>query len=538
MIATHDPKNRAVWRAMGLHGGVTIAQQIARAARDVPDLTLHFTSRSAERSIDVAFIARGMERYAKALMELGLQPGDALAVQAPYSIENMLLFAAAMRLGLRYVPIVGIYEASEIDFILTQTLAKAIAVPETWRTTDIAARLRRLRAPSLRHVLVLEGAPGDRDYGHPAHRFSELYGNGQLPPEGDPNDPAVILYTSGSTGVAKGALHSHETSMAVLRAAEQFISQTGRTPLLSPLPTGHIAGIMAMLQPFVHHIPVIYMEQWDADDAARLISRHGIGWLYSTPFHLLSLFERMDRRRLPTLRFCQVGGAGVPSTLIERADALGIAVCRGYGCTEHPTMTACIPEDPLEKRIATDGRASSGVLLKLVDDAGSEVSDGTPGEIVATGPGQFLGYLDDKLNAAAFDTDGCFRTGDVGVRDDDGFIAIVDRKKDIIIRAGENIASKEVEDVLMRHPAINEAAVIGLPDPTYGERVAAILILREGSMDIHEIRRHFRAAGVAVQKTPEQLIIVDELPRTALGKVNKLELRRSMAAAASTYSID
>lgn len=167
----------------------------------------------------------------------------------------------------------------------------------------------------------------------------------------------------------------------------------------------------------------------------------------------------------------------------------------------------------------------------------AQVSDGTLGEIVATGPGKFLGYLDDACDAAAFDEDGWFRTGDVGVRDNDGFIAIVDRKKDIIIRAGENIASKEVEDILARHPRIQEAAVIGLPDPIYGERVAAIVILRDGSMDIHEVRRHFRAAGAAVQKTPEQLIIVDDLPRTALGKVHKLTLRRSFAASpAPTFS--
>jgi non-ribosomal peptide synthetase component E (peptide arylation enzyme) len=170
------------------------------------------------------------------------------------------------------------------------------------------------------------------------------------------------------------------------------------------------------------------------------------------------------------------------------------------------------------------------VELRLVDDDGQDVADGEPGEIVCTGPDQFLGYLDTAHNSDAFDEAGWFRTGDIGVRDSDGYIAIVDRKKDIIIRAGENIASKEVEEILMRHPLIEEAAAVGVPDPTYGERVAAVVILRSGELALKDIQRFFRDAGVAIQKTPERLIIVGDFPRTPLGKINKRELRRHLAS--------
>jgi acyl-CoA synthetase (AMP-forming)/AMP-acid ligase II len=529
MIATRDPALRAQWRRLGLHGGLTVTEQIEHGARQAPATMLHFAGQDGTTSISIGEVARAVTGAAKGLQTLGLQPGDTVAAQAPHSLENLLFFAAAMRLGLRYVPIVGIYEEREINVILHESGAKAIAVPATWGSYDIPGRMRQLPAPALEHIVVLNGRPSDNDYGRPAWRFSDLRGGGSLPEAGDPNDPAIILFTSGSTGIAKGAIHSHESALAVLRAANRFIDQTGRSPLLAPLPTGHVAGIMAMLQPFVHHIPVVYMERWDASTAIELIARYGVGWAYSTPFHLLGLIDHIEPGTVPTLRHCQIGGAGVPGSLIRRADDLGIAVCRGYGCTEHPTITSCLPDDPLAHRATSDGRASAGVSLRLVDDSGKVVDLGQPGEIVATGPGQFLGYLDEAYNAAAFDGAGWFRTGDVGICDEQGFVAIVDRKKDIIIRGGENIAPKEIEDILLAHPQVGEAAVVGVPDPAYGERIAAAIILRHGAMDLAEVRRHFRAAGVAIQKTPEMIVAVTDLPRTPLGKVHKRRLRTYLA---------
>jgi acyl-CoA synthetase (AMP-forming)/AMP-acid ligase II len=212
---------------------------------------------------------------------------------------------------------------------------------------------------------------------------------------------------------------------------------------------------------------------------------------------------------------------------VLRAQEIGVPMVRAYGSTEHPTSTGADYDDPLDKRAYTDGKLRPGCELRLLDDEGRNVGRGERGEIVTMGAEMFLGYLDPALNEQLFTDDGWFRTGDIGVMDEQGFLTIVDRKKDIIIRGGENISSKEVEDVLMRHPAVSEAAVVAWPDAVYGERVGAFLRLHEGrSIDLPAIIEHFSAAGVARQKTPERLVIVDDFPRTPYGKILKRDLRK------------
>jgi acyl-CoA synthetase (AMP-forming)/AMP-acid ligase II len=220
------------------------------------------------------------------------------------------------------------------------------------------------------------------------------------------------------------------------------------------------------------------------------------------------------------------GAANVSPSLIERADAVGIRAYRCYGSSEHPTISSGEPDDSLDKRATTDGRVTAGNEWRLVDDDDRDVPTGVDGEIVVRGPEQFLGYLDPALNDGLYLEDGWLRTGDVGRVDADGFLTITDRKKDIIIRGGENIASKEVEDVMLTHPAVADVAAVGVPDERYGERVCAFVVLRTGhSLTLPDVRQHFSEAGLARQKTPERLEIVDALPRTAAGKIQKFALR-------------
>jgi cyclohexanecarboxylate-CoA ligase len=229
---------------------------------------------------------------------------------------------------------------------------------------------------------------------------------------------------------------------------------------------------------------------------------------------------------LTTLSNFMVGAARVPASLVERADRAGITVYRAYGSTEHPVITTGTPADPLAKRAGTDGLLTPGNEIRLLDDDDNEVAVGGQGEIVSRGPEMFIGYTDPALDAESFLPGGWFRTGDIGRLDAEGYLTITDRKKEIVIRGGENIASKEVEDLLAMHPAVMEAAVVGQPDERYGERVAAFVQLRPGAqLDLDEVRRHFAAIGVAKQKTPERLEQIDELPRTPSGKVRKVELR-------------
>jgi non-ribosomal peptide synthetase component E (peptide arylation enzyme) len=222
---------------------------------------------------------------------------------------------------------------------------------------------------------------------------------------------------------------------------------------------------------------------------------------------------------------------------VERADRLGWRVGRCYGATEQPSITGCSSSDPLQKRAETDGRPLGENQIRIVDEDGNDVATGMEGEIVSAGPEQFIGYTDGPLNRDAFTPDGWFRTGDVGRLDTDGYLTITDRRKDIIIRGGENISSQEVENILLRHPAVSDVAVVAMPDAAYGERVCAFIVTRAGSqVDLAAVREHFVNANIARHKTPEFIRVVSDLPRTAAGKVKKAALRAELRAEAEDSS--
>jgi acyl-CoA synthetase (AMP-forming)/AMP-acid ligase II len=226
----------------------------------------------------------------------------------------------------------------------------------------------------------------------------------------------------------------------------------------------------------------------------------------------------------------------VPSTLIERCAARGLNTFRSYGSSEHPTVTTGFPTDAMEKRLTTEGKAMAGSEMRFVNDDGDDVAEGADGEIVTRGSELFAGYFDSSLNAAAMLPGGWYRTGDIGHLDPDGYLVISDRKKDIIIRGGENISSREVEDIILADPTVLDAAVVAWPDARMGEIVCAFVIPRPGfEVTLESVRAHFAQAGTARQKTPERVALIDELPRNSTGKVLKHELRaRALAGAEST----
>jgi acyl-CoA synthetase (AMP-forming)/AMP-acid ligase II len=301
---------------------------------------------------------------------------------------------------------------------------------------------------------------------------------------------------------------------------------------LGTFPAGHIAGVLSVLRPFLHGGTTVIMERWSAKRAAELVEEHRVVSSSGTPFYLATLLDEAERsgRDISSLKLFLTGAASVPPALLERATRAGITSWRSYGSTEHPLVTSGRPEHTEHQRHFTDGAVSPGVEVRILDDDGRELPAGTDGEIVVRGPKQFVGYRDPALDTDAF-LPGCwFRTGDIGRLDTDGHLTITDRKKDVIIRGGENISSREVEDLLARHEAVSEVAVCAAPDPVFGEQVCAFVVLRPGaSLDVDEVRAHFAALGVARQKVPNRLEIVDDLPRTASGKVRKVDLRRLAA---------
>jgi acyl-CoA synthetase (AMP-forming)/AMP-acid ligase II len=500
----------ARWREQGLHRGITLAALLAEGAARYGDTPLTFFSRMRPAIWALRELHEEGERIASALHERGLAAGDALAVQLPNWPETAIAYYAAARLGLLLVPIVSIYGPAEVGHILRRSEAKAYVAAAEFRRRRAADDVPRLGETQLEHVIVV----GEPQAGYDA--WDDLRPGAPPPaPPGDSTAPAVLLYTSGTTAEPKGVIHSHDTLIAELTRSPTPPPDTPGTVSLQPFPAGHTAGLVALLGPAVHGHPTIVMDAWDADDAAALIEEHGVTAMAGTPIFLSSLLDVGGD--ISTLRHATTGGAGVPPALVERADAQGWRVCRCYGATEGPSVTATEPTDPLRLRAYTDGRPIGGAQIRIVD-----------GEVAVLSPESFVAYDDARANADAFTDDGWFLTGDIGALDADGCLTITDRKKDIIIRGGENISSKEVEDVLARHPAILEAAVVAAPDDVYGERVCAFVVTT-AAITLDDIRAHFERAGVARQKTPERLELVEELPRTPAGKVKKPDLRRLLA---------
>lgn len=506
--------------------GQALRDLLTRAAELNPDMRQDFWADGVITSATFAELEQRGQIMARALAALGVGAGDGIAIQMPNWIETSIAYRACFALGAVLTPVVHIYGAAELTFILQQSRARVLVMPAQWRGIDFEERIRALGdCPDLRHVVVV----GETTLSG-VHSWSQLMRADNpdfaRPAVGE-NDPALLLYTSGTTAAPKGVRHSSRTLMAEVDQRRAH-GDVGDATTFSAWPAGHIGGFGSILYPQITGGRSILMDRWVPEDGVRLMSQYGVSRTAGVPVLLNELLDVAARLRadLSSLRGYMTGAANVPPSLVERAAAAGIAVYRAYGSSEHPTVTSSRPEDPLQQRAFTDGVVLAGCEVRLLDDEDRDVAGIGEGEIVTRGEELFCGYQDEALNAEAFIEGGWFRTGDIG-RFDNGCLVITDRKKDIIIRGGENISSKEVEDVLARHPAVQEVAVFSVPHERLGEGVAAAVILRPGAtLAVADLGPHFAAAGVARQKTPERLEVVRELPRTPSGKVKKYELRR------------
>jgi acyl-CoA synthetase (AMP-forming)/AMP-acid ligase II len=509
-------------------GEMTLAAHILAGAAAHDGCPLVFVTGDGERAATLGALVSDAEKVAAAFQARGIGPGDVVAVQLPGSYEGAVIQTAVGMCGAVLLPVVMIYGPRELEFVLRRSGAAAIVLPREHRGRPHAEPvLGGLPAlPALKLAVVT----GDSAPAHGAIGYAALFGQpggGYRAPSPAPDDRAVLMYTSGTTAAPKGVQHSHRTLLA--EATSRVYTHVGPSARnLGLFPPGHVAGLLNLLRVLLLGTPTVIMQAWDAALAARLIDKHEVISCGGAPVQLSGLLDQRasGTATLATLREFLTGAAPVPPSLIRRADTVGITAFRSYGSSEHPTVTAGTVADPLDKRAATDGRLIAGNELRLVDADGRDVPDGADGEILTRGPELFTGYADAALNTAAFLPGGWFRTGDVGRVDADGYLTVTDRLKDIIIRGGENISSKEVEDLLITHPAVADVAVIPAPDPVMGERVCAVVVTRPGfSFDVDQARAHFAAAGVARQKTPEVIVLADELPRTPSGKVRKDVLR-------------
>jgi acyl-CoA synthetase (AMP-forming)/AMP-acid ligase II len=335
----------------------------------------------------------------------------------------------------------------------------------------------------------------------------------------DPASPALVAYTSGTTADPKGVIHTHRTIGFEVRQLGSM-QPTGAPPNLTGAPVGHGIGMLgALLIPAAQGKPIHLIDMWDPATVLQCMVEDKLMAGAGATFFLTSLLDHPDfdaDAHLPLMTRIGLGGATVPEAIADRTNAMGISIVRMYGSTEHPSITGSSHDDPFEKRGRTDGRPLLGCELRLADD----------GEIFSRGPDCFAGYTDPSLTKAVFDSDGWYRTEDVGVLDGDGYLTIIDRKKDVIIRGGENVSAVEVEDVLLRMDGILECAVVAAPDERLGEHACAFV--RGRAPSLADVQGAMADAGLAKQKWPEEVREIDAFPRTASGKIQKFVLREQL----------
>jgi acyl-CoA synthetase (AMP-forming)/AMP-acid ligase II len=465
------------------------------------------------------------ERAAAGLQASGLGPDDVVSWQLPTWIESLVLVAALSRLGVVQNPLLPIYRSREVGFVTDQADSELLVVPSRWRGFDHEAMATQIAEQQGRNMRVLV-ADKALPQGDPS----------RLPPLPDPLDPEDqpvrwLFYTSGTTAEPKGAQHTDATIAVAARGMGDRLAliESDRAALVFPFT--HIGGITWLFRSLMFGNALILVEAFDPDGTSEVLSREGVTLAGSgTAFH--QAYLGYQRRHLqpvfPNVRAFPGGGAPKPPSLVaEVRSVFDAPILAGYGLTEAPLLTMADVSDTDEELAVSEGKAMPGVELRFVTLDGREALPGEEGEVRAKAPQMMLGYLDPSLDLEAFDEDGYFRTGDLGHLDDRGNLIITGRVKDVIIRKGENVSAKEVEDLLHTHDKVGDVAVIGLPDPDSGERVCAVVQTAPGADDLtfDEMVAHLRGEGLMVQKLPEQLEVVPAIPRNPAGKVLKHVLR-------------
>ena len=467
------------------------------------------------------------EAVAAGLHALGVGPGTVVSWQLPSRIETVILSTALARLGAVQNPIIHIYREREVAFALRQTGAELFVVPGVWKGFDFEAMAAAIgaeldRPPSL--LTVYDSLPEADPAGLP-------------PPPPDADEVRWIYYTSGTTSDPKGVMHTDTTLITGGRGLALALELTEDDVGSIAFPFAHIAGPDYLVMLLTYGCSSAVLEAFVPELAVEVFSRHAVTMAGgSTAFYQAYLNEQRKRpgtKLIPSLRILSGGGAPMPPEIFYEAQReMGVRVAHGYGMTEIPMICMGSPSDTDDQLANTVGKPVAGAEVRIVTLEGDEASVGADGEVRVRGPMVCKGYTDPALNAEAFDVDGYFRTGDVGHLRPDGHVVLTGRLKDIIIRKGENISAKEIEDLLYAHPKVGDVAVIGLPDRERGELVCAVVETASGAepLGFDEMVEHLRAAGLMKQKVPEQLEVVDALPRNnTLNKVLKYKLREQLA---------
>jgi cyclohexanecarboxylate-CoA ligase len=461
--------------------------------------------------LDAAALERVVAGLSGGLRSLGVKRGVVVAWQLPNWWEAVALFRACWRCGAVAAPIHHQVGRAEVDRMI-ESLRPAVsfaspAMPLAERRGTIG-----VRGSDPHFDTLVSGRPVAQGVGRGA-------------------DVAVALFTSGSTGHPKVVLHTNRGLAYKARSMVRAHGLSGTDAALMPSPLAHVSGLLnAVLVPGAAAMNVVLMERWDPERGVRLAGEHAVSFMIGPPTLFLGMMEVADvPAQVKSLRVVSCGGMGVTPEFVDAArEGLGATVKRTYGSTEAPTVTTSTDADGPDRGRDTDGHSVGEAVIRVVAPGTNRtVAPGKPGEVLVRGPELFVGYGEASQTAEAVRR-GWFATGDLGTLDDQGWLTIVGRYKDVIIRAGENIASAEVERLLERHPGVRQAVVVGCPDERLGERVAAFVV-GDGRLDVQECQRWFSSQGVARFKTPELVVHVDEIPLLGMGKPDRKALQARAA---------
>ncbi|HDK0367625.1 TPA: medium-chain fatty-acid--CoA ligase [Escherichia coli] len=530
---TFNEQRRAAYRQQGLWGDASLADYWQQTARAMPDKIAVVDNHGA--SYTYSALDHAASCLANWMLAKGIESGDRIAFQLPGWCEFTVIYLACLKIGAVSVPLLPSWREAELVWVLNKCQAKMFFAPTLFKQTrpvDLILPLQN-QLPQLQQIVGVDKlAPATSSLSLSQIIADNTSLTTAITTHGD--ELAAVLFTSGTEGLPKGVMLTHNNILASERAYCARLNLTWQDVFMMPAPLGHATGFLhGVTAPFLIGARSVLLDIFTPDACLALLEQQRCTcMLGATPFvyDLLNVLEKQPADR-SALRFFLCGGTTIPKKVARECQQRGIKLLSVYGSTESSPHAVVNLDDPLSRFMHTDGYAAAGVEIKVVDDARKTLPPGCEGEEASRGPNVFMGYFDEpELTARALDEEGWYYSGDLCRMDEAGYIKITGRKKDIIVRGGENISSREVEDILLQHPKIHDACVVAMSDERLGERSCAYVVLKapHHSLSLEEVVAFFSRKRVAKYKYPEHIVVIEKLPRTTSGKIQKFLLRKDI----------
>lgn len=530
---TFNEQRRAAHRQQGLWGDASLADYWQQTARAMPDKIAVVDNHGA--SYTYSALDHAASCLANWMLAKGIESGDRIAFQLPGWCEFTVIYLACLKIGAVSVPLLPSWREAELVWVLNKCQAKMFFAPTLFKQTrpvDLILPLQN-QLPQLQQIVGVDKlAPATSSLSLSQIIADNTSLTTAITTHGD--ELAAVLFTSGTEGLPKGVMLTHNNILASERAYCARLNLTWQDVFMMPAPLGHATGFLhGVTAPFLIGARSVLLDIFTPDACLALLEQQRCTcMLGATPFvyDLLNVLEKQPAD-LSALRFFLCGGTTIPKKVARECQQRGIKLLSVYGSTESSPHAVVNLDDPLSRFMHTDGYAAAGVEIKVVDDARKTLPPGCEGEEASRGPNVFMGYFDEpELTARALDEEGWYYSGDLCRMDEAGYIKITGRKKDIIVRGGENISSREVEDILLQHPKIHDACVVAMSDERLGERSCAYVVLKapHHSLSLEEVVAFFSRKRVAKYKYPEHIVVIEKLPRTTSGKIQKFLLRKDI----------